>query len=55
MNIIDEDLGDLDTRALSTIWLYLEGVVLFNIIGEETVAGLWSRMEGLYMTKSLTK
>jgi hypothetical protein len=27
--------------------------VLFNIIGEETTTGLWSRMESLYMMKSL--
>jgi hypothetical protein len=32
----------------------LEDDVLFNIVGEETTTGLWSREESLYMTKSFT-
>ena len=28
--------------------------VLFNIVSEKTAAGLWSKLERLYMTKSLT-
>jgi hypothetical protein len=49
----DEDWEDLDSRTLSTIRLCLADEVLFNIIGEETTTSLWSRMESLYMTKSL--
>ena len=28
--------------------------VLFNIVSEKTTAGLWTKLEKLYMTKSLT-
>jgi hypothetical protein len=41
-------------QALSTIHLCLADEVLFNIVGEDTTTGLWSKMESLYMTKSLT-
>jgi hypothetical protein len=50
----NDDWEDLDARALNTIWLCLVDDVLFNIVGEETTTGLWSRMESLYMMKSLT-
>jgi hypothetical protein len=52
-SMTNEEWEDLDARALSTIQLCLVDDVLFNIIGEETTTGLWSRMESLYMTKSL--
>ena len=45
---------DLDAKALSTIHLCLADEVLFNIVGEDTISGLWSKLESLYMTKSLT-
>jgi hypothetical protein len=45
---------DLDAKALSTIRLCLADDVLFNIVGEDTTSGLWSKLESLYMTKSLT-
>jgi hypothetical protein len=45
---------DLDVKALSTIHLCLADEVLFNIVGEDTTSGLWSKLESLYMTKSLT-
>ena len=45
---------DLDAKALSTICLCLVDEVLFNIVGEDTTSGLWSKLESLYMTKSLT-
>jgi hypothetical protein len=45
----------LDAKALSTIRLCLSDEVLFNIIGEDTTSGLWSKLESLYMTKSLTR
>eukprot|EP01018_Ginkgo_biloba_P027656 Gb_41806 [translate_table: standard] len=53
-SMTDEDWEDLDARALSTIRLCLADDVLFNIAGEETTSGLWTRLESLYMTKSLT-
>lgn len=50
----DDDWEDLDMRALSSIRLCLADEVLFNIVGEKTAAGIWSRLESLYMTKSVT-
>ena len=44
----------MDERALSAIRLCLEDDVLFNIVSEKTIAGLWMKFEKLYMTKSLT-
>jgi hypothetical protein len=29
--------------------------VLFNIVGDDTTSGLWSKLESLYMTKSLSR
>jgi hypothetical protein len=46
---------DLDAKDLSTIHLCLADEVLFNIVGEDTTSGLWSKLESLYMTKSLTR
>ena len=46
---------DLDAKALSTIHLCLADEVLFNIVGEDTTSSLWSKLESLYMTKSLTR
>ena len=44
----------MDARALSTIRLFLADEVLFNITKEKTIAILWTKLESLYMTKSLT-
>ncbi|KAL8160958.1 hypothetical protein V2J09_012447 [Rumex salicifolius] len=49
----DEQWTDLDERALSAIQLCLSREVLREVIHEETAAGLWSKLESLYMTKSL--
>jgi hypothetical protein len=35
---------DLDVKTLSTIRLCLADEVLFNIVGEDTTSGLWSRL-----------
>lgn len=50
----DDEWNELDGRALSGIRLCLADDVLFNIVSEKTVAGLWTKLEKLYMTKSLT-
>ena len=50
----NEEWEDRDAKSLSTIHLCLAHEVLFNIIGEDTTSGLWSKLESLYMTKSLT-
>ena len=45
---------DLDAKALSTICLCVVDELLFNIVGEDTTSYLWSKLDNLYMTKSLT-
>jgi hypothetical protein len=52
--ITNENSEDLDTRFLSTFHLYLVDDVLFNIVGKEKFADLWSITENIYMKKSLT-
>eukprot|EP00253_Pinus_taeda_P008927 PITA_08927 len=44
----------MDERAISAIRLCLADDVLFNIVLETTAASLWTKLEKLYMTKSLT-
>jgi hypothetical protein len=44
----------MDVKSLSTICLCLMNDVLFNIVGAHTKSGLWSKLESLYMMKSLT-
>jgi len=52
--MMDNEWSDMDERALSGIRLCLADDVLFNIVSEKTAAGLWTKLEKLYMTKSLT-
>ena len=53
-NITDDEWDEMDERAVSAIRLCLADDVLFNIVLETTLAGLWTKLEKLYMTKSLT-
>jgi len=48
-----EDWEKMDLKAASTIQLCLTDEVMYNVINEETTTGLWSRLETLYMIKSL--
>ena len=50
----NEDWNKIDEKDLSAIRLCLADDVLFNIVSETTAAGLWKKLESLYMTKSLT-
>ena len=52
--MIDDEWSDIDNRALSGIWLCLADDVLFNIVSKKTTSSLWTNLEKLYMTKSLT-
>jgi len=45
---------ELDEKAHSAILLSLSGGVLREVASEETAAGLWKKLENLYMKKSLT-
>lgn len=53
-HITDNEWAELDERAVNAIRLCLLDDVLFNIASETTVAGLWMKLEKLYMKKSLT-
>ena len=53
-NITDNEWAEMDERAISVIRLCLADDVLFNIVSETIAAGLWTKLEKLYMTKSLT-
>ncbi|KAL8137092.1 hypothetical protein V2J09_003093 [Rumex salicifolius] len=49
----EEQWTELDERALSSIQLCLTREVLREVIHEASGARLWSKLESLYMTKSL--
>ncbi|KAJ4704466.1 Retrovirus-related Pol polyprotein from transposon TNT 1-94 [Melia azedarach] len=53
-NPITAGMVVLEEKAHSTIMLSLADDIITEIVGEETVQGLWVKLEGLYMTKSLT-
>ena len=40
----DDEWSDIDDRELSGIWLCLADDVLFNIVSEKTVVGLWTKL-----------
>ena len=50
----DDEWNDIDFRAKATIILCLSDEILDNVINKETTAGLWCRLESLYMKKSLS-
>jgi hypothetical protein len=54
VTISDEEWEEINVRALSAIRLCLVDDVLFNIVLEKTAVGLWTKLESLYMVKSLT-
>ena len=54
LTMTDDEWEELDAKALSTICLCLTDDVLFNIVEEKSTTSLWSKLESLYMTKSLT-
>ncbi|GKF24906.1 hypothetical protein Tco_0080800 [Tanacetum coccineum] len=45
--------AELNKKAHSAVILYLGNKVLREVIGETTAIGVWSKLETLYMTKSL--
>ena len=47
----DGQWNDIDFRSKATIILCLSDEVLYNVMDEEITAGLWCRLESLYMTK----
>lgn len=52
--MLDRDKDELLKKAYSAIVLYLSGGVLRKVALEKTDAGLWQKLENLYIAKSLT-
>src|SRR3954470_7778432 len=50
----EDDWKKIDIKAKVTIILCLSDEVLYNILNEDTAAGMWNRLESLYKTKSLS-
>src|SRR3954470_23814716 len=50
----EDDWKKIDIKAKATIILCLSDEVLYNVMNEDTAAGMWSRLESLYKTKSLS-
>ena len=50
----DDEWEEMDLKALSIIQLCLADDVMFNVITVKTTAEMWSKLQGLYMTKSLS-
>jgi len=50
----NEDWEEMDLKAASTIQLCLADEVTYDVMNKETATGLWSRLETLYMMKSLS-
>lgn len=48
------EMATLEEKAHSTILLCLADFLITEIAEETTAAGLWLKLESLYMTKSLT-
>jgi hypothetical protein len=46
--------GELEEKAHSIILLSLLDGVLREVVNEKTIAGLWKKLESLYMKKPLT-
>ncbi|GJT66197.1 retrovirus-related pol polyprotein from transposon TNT 1-94 [Tanacetum coccineum] len=53
-DMTDVKYSSQDEKAHSTILLSLSDEVLYEVADEETAAGVWKKLEKLYMTKSLT-
>ena len=49
----NENWEEMDLKTASTIQLCLADEIMYNVMDEEIITGLWSRLEMLYMTKSL--
>ena len=52
--VVTSEMAILVEKAHSTIMLCLVDDVVTEVSDEETAAGLWLKLESLYMTKSLT-
>jgi transposase InsO family protein len=51
--ITDEEWEELDMKAVSTIRLLLADEVMYDVMEENSTAGIWLNLEKRYMSKSL--
>ncbi|KAK9675632.1 hypothetical protein RND81_11G020200 [Saponaria officinalis] len=51
---VTAEMVSLEEKAHLTIMLCLDDDIITEVAEEETAAGLWAKLESLYMTKSLT-
>uniref|UniRef100_A0A2N9F9A0 CCHC-type domain-containing protein n=1 Tax=Fagus sylvatica TaxID=28930 RepID=A0A2N9F9A0_FAGSY len=51
--MIDNEWEELDMKAVSTIWLLLVDEVMYDVMKENSTAGIWLNLEKRYMSKSL--
>ena len=54
LTMTDDEWEELYSIMLSTIHLCLEDDVFFNIVEEKSATSLWSKLESIYMTNSVT-
>jgi hypothetical protein len=50
----DDEWEELDMKAVSTIRLLLADEVMYDVMEENSTAGIWLNLEKRYMSKSLT-
>jgi hypothetical protein len=50
----NDEWDDLYVTSLRNIHMCPRDDVLFNIVGEEITTCMWTILEGIYMTESLT-
>uniref|UniRef100_A0A2N9GD91 Uncharacterized protein n=1 Tax=Fagus sylvatica TaxID=28930 RepID=A0A2N9GD91_FAGSY len=50
----DDEWEELDMKAVSTIRLLLANEVMYDVMEENSTAGIWLNLEKRYMSKSLT-
>ena len=50
----EDEKKEFKMKAHSVMQLYLADEVLQEVADKDTAAGLWLKLESLYMTKSLT-
>jgi len=53
-NPLPADIATLEEKIHSTILFALEDHTIIEVAEEDTIVGLWCKLESIYMTKSLT-
>ena len=51
--MIDDVWEEQDMKAVSTIWLLLANEIMYDVMEENSTAGIWLNLEKSYMSKSL--